>query len=371
MKKTGIFIFSLLLSFCLLSNLKVNSQQDLGSFRLSNVEPYYNSYFQPFGRSIAVSMGGGWYNTANTHKLLGVDISLIAISGTLIPDVDKVFFASSLELEDNLRLNSDPDDIPTLSAKKGDGTVPTLQMRYTHPITNEVEYQDMFPLSGGQGLGAGMAPNMLQIGIGLPKETDLKIRFIPTFSIPFIKLDEVSLWGLGVQHDLKQWIPFVNKVPILQLSAVVAYSKFSASYSGKPFPITPELFSASVDAGTYPTSTWDGQSFGIEASSFVGDVVFGLKIPVFQPYISLGFNKAKFSGGLRGSYPSITLRQDGTNVGNVVTGIDEDPINIESNDLMFNAAAGFRLKLAVITFFGQYTIQKYPMVTGGLGISIR
>ncbi|MFZ6000938.1 MAG: DUF6588 family protein [Bacteroidota bacterium] len=35
------------------------------------------------------------------------------------------------------------------------------------------------------------------------------------------------------------------------------------------------------------------------------------------------------------------------------------------------ASAGLRLKLAVFTFHGDYTLQKYSTITAGFGISVR
>lgn len=368
MKKFKFYTLTILISFLIFGSLKLNSQE-ISSFQLSDVNSYFNAYFEPFARATAVSMGGGWYNTANTHKLFGVDVTLIAISGAMIPDEDKLFPASELTLGNDLSLSTQA-DIPTLAASSDDkGPMLQKTVTYTPAVGGELTVtQDLFNLNSGAGVGIGMAPNMFQIGFGLPKGTDLKIRFIPKFSIKPINLDEVSLWGFGVQHDIKQWIPVVSKVPVLQISALFAYSKFSAGYSGTPFPMDPALFQAT---SSLPDNTWDDQSLGIEASSFVGNLIIGAKLPVFHPYVSVGFNSAKFKGGLRGSFPIVSMQEQGINVVNVVEEVDKDPIDIDISETMMNVAAGFRLKLTVITLFGQYTLQKYPMFTAGLGISIR
>lgn len=360
MKKT-ITLFTLISAVLALSSLNIKSQTPVATFKLNDVNSYFSAYFEPFARATAVSMGGGWYNTANTHKTLGFDISLISLSGAQIPQSDRLFPASKLTLTNGLSLDSQ-DDLPTIAASK-DKTGPMLQQ-----TIQSYPPQDMFQLFKGQGVGIGMAPNMFQVGIGLPKGIDIKIRYIPTFSIKPIKLDEVGLWGVGVQHDIKQWIPVVKKVPKLELSVLVAYSKFSAKYSGMPFPMTPEMFQAT---SSLPETTWDDQSLGFDVSSLVGNIIVGLKLPVINPYISFGFNSAKFDGGLRGSFPATKVQLNGTTLENVVDSTDIDPINIETKDFMMNMAVGFRLKLSVITLSAQYTLQKYSMVTAGFGISFR
>ncbi|MFC2138942.1 DUF6588 family protein, partial [Bacteroidota bacterium] len=349
--------------------LNINAQTEIASFQLGSLDSYFSSYFQPFATATAVSMGGGWYNTAKTHKLIGVDISLLALSLTTVNDEDLLIDPADISLGSGLSLSSTT-DIPTLSAEDGLAG-PTLRQTIDVPVLGP-QTEDVMELFSGKGVGMSAALNMFQIGIGLPKGTDLKIRFIPTIELKVsddLNFGKVSMFGVGVQHDIKQWIPVVKEVPILQMSVVIGYSKFKMEYTAVPFPFTPELFEATTSLAA---ATWDDQYLGIDMSSLIVNAVVGINIPVVNPYVGFGLNKYNFDGGLKGTYPILSFQAD--NLGNVTQVVEDtelDPITITSNGTMMNVNAGLRIKLAVITLWGQYTVQKYPMATVGLGLSIR
>jgi len=347
----------------------INAQTEVGSFQMSSLDSYFSSYFEPFATATAVSMGGGWYNTAKTHKLLGVDVSLVALSLTMVPEEDYVFDPAKISLGSGLSLSS-TDNIPTLSADK-ETSGPTLMQEVDVPGIG-IQDQEVMDLFSGQGVAMSGSPNMFQLGIGLPKGTDLKIRFIPTIELKAgdnFNIGKVGMWGVGVQHDIKQWIPVVKEVPILQLSAILGFSKFSLEYTATPFPFSEQMFGATTSLAS---TTWDDQQLGIDMSSFIFNLAAGINIPVVNPYVGFGLNKYSFDGGLRGTYPILSIQADNSGtVTQVVEETETDPITITSKGTMFNATAGLRIKLAVITLWGQYTVQEYSMATVGLGISIR
>jgi len=53
------------------------------------------------------------------------------------------------------------------------------------------------------------------------------------------KNNYVSLWGVGVKHDLKQWIPVVKSIPILNLAIMYGYTNVNFHSGLKP--LTPEF----------------------------------------------------------------------------------------------------------------------------------
>src|SRR5688572_6194464 len=66
-----------------------------------------------------------------------------------------------------------------------------------------------------------MPAPVVNMGIGLPWNTDLKFRFATSGSLS----DEVdfSLWGIGVMHDIKQHIPGIKALPF-DLSGFFGYT---------------------------------------------------------------------------------------------------------------------------------------------------
>lgn len=387
MKHTRLVI---LMMFLALFSLKVvNSQApvqlDPVRTQISDLEPYFSSYFEPFARGMAVGMGGGWYNTAKVHSFLGFDISLVSISLTQIPDADKTFSLSNDAFPAgkgySLTANS---DLPTLNADEG-GTVPTLRRTIEQSGSvdvngNPVDYnfsetEDLMEMPEGAGLAYSGALNMVQVGFGLPKGITIKARFLPEFEVAPLDLT-ANLWGVGLQHDILQWIPVASKVPFLQASIVGGYSKFTGSYGGPPFAIDEGSFPGFTS--NEPASAWGDQSFELETSSLSGGLVVGASLPVVHPYVGLNYNKSSFTGGLRGNFPiaEVTAEIDPNDPNNptfekeVMAG-DIDPLDIETDDTMIGFTGGLRVKLAVITLWGQYTVQEYPMINAGLGISFR
>ena len=69
---------------------------------------------------------------------------------------------------------------------------------------------------------------MVQLGIGIYKNTDLKLRWIPTVDVG--DDGEFNLFGFGVMHDVKQHIPGLKNVPF-DLSALIGYTKMSLDYN--------------------------------------------------------------------------------------------------------------------------------------------
>ena len=77
------------------------------------------------------------------------------------------------------------------------------------------------------GLGIGfVATPMLQVGIGLPLKTEVDFRYSPEFKTKSFNL---GLIGLGVKHDLLQWIPVLNKLPI-DLSVMAGHTRLNTGF---------------------------------------------------------------------------------------------------------------------------------------------
>jgi hypothetical protein len=109
--------------------------------------------------------------------------------------------------------------------------------------------------------------------------------------------------------------------------------------------------------------------------SAIGSV--NLKIITF--YAGLGYSKTKTSVKLQGYFPAPVIVVSGTphveyndvaGSGSIKDGSDFPKMDIK-NFSGLRANAGFRIKLAVITIFADYTRAQYNVVSTGLGISFR
>jgi hypothetical protein len=87
------------------------------------------------------------------------------------------------------------------------------------------------------------------------------------------------------------------------------------------------------------------------------------KFSVLTLYGGLGYNIAKSNLAMKGWYD---INNNGT----------KDTAEVDPLDLKFaasgpRATVGMRLKLAVFTFHGDYTLQKYKCLSVGFGIAVR
>ena len=102
----------------------------------------------------------------------------------------------------------------------GDGMAPTVAG--PRETGARIEY-DLVPQIAGNEVGydapAGtnlgfMSTPMIQAGVGFVKGTEIIGRYMPTVNIG--KYGDIGLWGIGLKHSIKQWIPGLKKVPVFQ-----------------------------------------------------------------------------------------------------------------------------------------------------------
>jgi hypothetical protein len=329
------------------------------------LESYLNSYTSPMAKALTYGMSGGWYTTAETHKLFGVDLSF---SGSIVPIPTEATMFSSKELSlggFSITQNGVETTVPNLPTIAG-GTAPDgVELSYS--LSDNVKAD--FPVFDGIDLpGAGAVA--IQLGFGLPKGTDIRARFLPNMSNIADEITKFSMWGVGIQHDVKQWIPVISHVPFLQMSLAVNYSQFNFNVE-EVVSMTNETFDADL-AKTLSPSVFDGQYFGMKVHNFNTDFLVGASLPIFQPYVGLGYTYGKFNAGLYGNYPEVSINTESTlSRPLIVNKTIKDPIELSEKINDIHVVAGARLKLAVIVLHYQYTYQEYPMHTAGIGFTFR
>jgi hypothetical protein len=318
---------------------KESVAQDFSSLLQANpddaevvIGKYLDPAFSAFGHGIA----NGWYNTAAPHKFPGFDLTVTA-SLVTIPDESKFF-----QLTSSTPSISADGDVPTIFGPEGNTQI---TVDATHQYQGETYTTSAtFDAPPSADLAAVPVP-IAQLGIGLPKGTDLKIRLLPT-----IATDEfsMSLWGVGVMHDFKQWIPGLKVAPI-DMSILLGYTKFEAT----------------VDLSD-PDFSDDGQGI-IGTSAFTTQVLVSKKLSILTVYGGLGFNSIKSSLKMEGEY-----HIEGTANGNTQEiSLGTDPVDLNMTTGGARATIGLRLKLAILTLHGDYTVQKYNTLTAGVGFSVR
>ena len=180
----------------------------------------------------------------------------------------------------------------------------------------------------------------------------------------------VSLWGIGLKHNIKQWIPVVNMMPF-DASVFLGYTKFKQDYL---FPT--QLTSADLVNPVLLSSTdytmYKNQGFSMSVDALVANFIVSKSFLFFTPYVGVGLTRTQFDFGFDGTYP--VLGNPATPTSKIpATAVDGATIaKVSSTENMLGTTVGFRLKLFFITaLHAQYTMQKYPTASVGFGINFR
>ncbi|HEY9123651.1 MAG TPA: DUF6588 family protein [Bacteroidales bacterium] len=332
---------------------------------VADAQKLMQAYAEPMGKGFALSLTNGWYNTATVHKVLGFDLTFSAGLANA-PSSLQTYDAAKLGLT---ALTVQGNSIgQTISGKDEDG--PTLVPK------TQVAGQNLpgFKMPGG--LGVSFVPMaQIQAGIGLPFGNEIIVRFMPTIKLNASSFNlKLGSWGVGVKHDIKQWIPVAKEVPFWGLSALVSYTKFKASSSGTL--LTPDESMYYKDL--INTANYAGQGVELNASAMMFGIQASSDIPVINVYGGIGLVTAASNIKLTGNYPTPkapTENQIISHGGDVKFAINDvkDPIDLKfSSKTAFRANIGLRLKLALLTIHGDIsTCNSYFLYSAGMGISFR
>lgn len=290
-------------------------------------------------------MTNGWYHTAKTHKKLGVDFG-VTVSAVFVPTSDNYFTpnnSSTLTFANNTHPSLQM--APTIMGPK-DQT--TYSATYTPqgsstPITVGFNGPEGLDMKGNLGVSAIPVP-MAQLGIGLIKNTDLKLRMVPTINNGG---NSISMFGVGLMHDIKQYLPGVKELPF-DLSVIAGYNSLKGA-------------SSLASSSTSPTST-DGK-ISYTFNSWVGQVLISKKLAILTLYAGVGYGSVSTKVNITGTYTISPTTGGNFNI--------TDPLAYTLNNTGAKLTGGMRIKLGPIYFNGDYTVQKYSAFTFGLGASIR
>jgi hypothetical protein len=331
------------------------NESDLASFLKAAPEDaskLITAYVQPAIEGVSYGMTGGWYTTAKAHKSFGVDLG-ISLTTVFLPSSKNYFNPASLGLSSGAIFSN------TTNPGSGAPTImgPKDKTTYDFIYTPEgSQTPQTFSVSGPEGLevgkevGIGEAPvpvPMIQLGVGIIKNTDLKLRYVPKQTVGG---SSVQMLGVGVMHDIKQHIPGIKLMPF-DLSVMLAYNNVKGntdlSYSGTN-PNRPQSTNGEMD---------------YSLNSYIIQALISKKISVLTVYGGVGYQIVKTKVDVLGDY-EIESSSSAT-----FTLHDPVSIDFENNGMKLNA--GIRLKFGPVYLNGDYTLQKYNTFTVGFGFSIK
>ena len=312
----------------------------------------FNNYMTPFMKGMGYGFNNGWYNTAKPHESFGFDLT-ISVNAAIVPVADQSF-------------EFDASKYSFTRIQSGGTTLPTLMGGNSSTVLeNFIDQQDLDPnlppgevVLGTYGAPDGIADDIqsytfnqiavpspiVQVGFGLFKGTEIKIRWLPTITNEDFNF---KYFGIGGMHSISQWLPVIKDMEFLDISAFVGYTKISAEYN--------------ILDGTIAGSN---QSASFEVNTFTYQLLASAHFSVITGYIGLGMDNFSTGFKMLGTYDIYP--------GQTLVPALVDPINLQaSGNNGFRTTIGARLKLAILTLHFDYTIREYNTMTAGIGFSFR
>jgi hypothetical protein len=318
---------------------------------------------------MGANLSAGWYNTADVHKLGGFHLNLTT-SAAFAPEKHQNYDLEELALSDDIRF--DYNIAKTAAGTRGTET----QIWYVADVPMIGE-QEIIRYDHPGGSGYNMLPSpMINAGVGIVLGTEIMGRYMPKLKYGEDQTNSIGLWGVGIKHDLKQWIPVVKSVPVLNLSVMYGYTR--VNFHSSLTPLTPEMLDA-TDLTTM--ADWDSQNMDMMVQGHTANVLFGATLPIVSFYGGAGVSITKTNLNLNGDYPvpSVVTDVEAPDFGEVVVTDDDvvtDPLDIEIKNqdggiTKPSINLGMRLKFSVITIHADYTWANYSVATVGFGIAWR
>lgn len=282
-------------------------------------------YLRPYGEMLGKSLNGGWYNSASIHKLGGFDLT-VGVNMVMAPPSAESFDVAGL-------INTLPGNWSL--EKPADSKAPTAAGSMTkRPVLVNDDLEQRVELPNGSGYNVFPMP-IAQVSVGLPGHTEVSARFVPKMSVG--NAGKVNLYGFGLTHSFKEYVPILKRFPIWQASVMAAYTHFGSE----------------VNVDSYEGGT--DQSLEIDANGFTGRFLLGIKVPVLELYTGVGYGSTTSDFALKGNYGPL-----GSN-----------PIALAYKEKGLDFNAGLKLQLGFLALYGDYTFGDYSMLSAGLGISFR
>ena len=278
------------------------------------------AYVSPLGNGLGAALNNGWYNTAKTHHLGGFDVT-ITTNLVLVPADAKIF---------NITGSND-------GTFKGGNTATILGSINGGEQANST--YGSIPMPGGLNIPLLPVP-ILQAGVGLIKNTEINVRFMPEIEMKGVG---TNLFGVGVKHDILQWFPIVDKMPV-DMSIQAGYTKLSSTFEMND-----------------PSNTIAPPQANMDITATTINLLVSKKILMFTPYFGIGYNSTKTTFNVDGEYDI---------AGYKIGAKDLTDIEFESNNTL-RANLGFRFQIAVLALQANYTFSEYSVATLGIGISVR
>jgi len=330
------YCFTLL--FLISISKPLNAQEfNIRTFLLLGVDVATNlatNYTDPLAEGLMYGLSNGWYHTGKVKKPWQVQVSLIS-NGSFIPSEKKGFDFETRNYN-NVSLSNGNSFI----------NLPTIIGDFKTNIGIRIELDGIshdLDIPTGSGLfELNLLPTaFLQAEVGLPKHTELKLRFFPELNLDKTK---VGLFGIGAQHEISQWFSSLRESKIA-LSVLAAYTTVYSDYS---------FSTSSIVKG-------NNQHLDLKFNSYLLESIIATKFPVYNAYGGLGYVFGDSRTKLKGTYEIEGLTR---------TYSYTDPIEINHSVSGARLNFGGSIKMGWFLLNASYTFQGFNNVSLGFNFQL-
>ncbi len=391
-----------LLAVAIVANALTTSfaQSDINTLMragLDDATTLFGAYAAPLGKSTGANLNAGWVNAAAPLKPKRFELKLVG-NAAYIPTAERAFSLDALGFNAPATREIDGRTVtevwqykfsqaPTVFGATDDRESETIRkvVTYENPVSGFEEKATVAELVLPDGLDLALNPltPAMQLNVGVPMGTEVMIRFLPTTEMvrDEVTIDYAGLLGIGLKHDIKQWIPYLRQLPV-SFSLAAAYSSTSASLE------LPTLLPEAPTGTTFADSTQGNTAYqgpSVTDADYSGQGAdFRVQAWNVNALVSREFTLVSVYGGLRYARSITTLNLTGTygvatvpyyNPENATDSNNRrltlvnltDPIAIRTAHGQASLVGGFRFKLGFLALSGEATLSRFS--TASLGIS--
>ena len=229
-------------------------------------------YISPAAEASVYQASSGWYTNFTPKDKFDIEIS-VQYNSLFIPKKSKTFFVN----ENNGTLQN--------IAVQGSATtaeIPTALGGDDVVVLEGHIGDETFEFDAPEGIGQeSVKHGQIQVTIGLWEQTNLIFRYAPNININDVKY---TSFGLGVAHNLNQWIKPLRESSF-NFGTLITYSSFS---------VEDEFNEADLILATINAIEVEGQSFSF-------NLVGSRSIKQFDFSAALGLTSTKFEYKVGGS----------------------------------------------------------------------
>ncbi len=302
-------------------------------------------YMKPYAEMLGLGLNSGWYTSAKVHNTLGFSL---AVSGVYIsgPTSMETYDVNDLDLEYFQVVSGSTSVTPTIVGDKSDR--PVMKYKYDTSSSGISE----FTLPNGNGNNYAVLP-MITLGVGIPLGFEIKGRFLPSTKIGD-EVEKVSLWGIGLQKDIKDYIPVLNTISFLDVSVLAGYTQLS---------VVSDVEDVNFSTGT---SLLTNGKLDVNANAYVARLLVGADIPLISFFAGFGYGHSSTDFNVDGDFGIYEYKGSEYDISEYM-----HPIDLDYSDNSFDFNIGLCLRLGILGVYADYTVGKYSSLTGGLALCFR